>query len=71
MIQNFPIDKDIKLSGFVSFVGTSSMEVSILVEALDEASPLAGQEKTGYDASLIKRKSSKILTAKFIMVICY
>ncbi|KAJ3315298.1 hypothetical protein HDV04_003691 [Boothiomyces sp. JEL0838] len=68
MLRKFPIDKDIKLSGFVTFVGTSSMEISIVVEALPEAAPAPGEEGIGYAASLVNRNGLAILTAKFIMV---
>ncbi|KAJ3274573.1 hypothetical protein HDV01_002415 [Terramyces sp. JEL0728] len=68
MLRKFPIDKDIKLSGFVTFVGSSSMEISIVVEALPEAAPEPGKEGVGYEASLVDRKGVPILTAKFIMV---
>ncbi|KAJ3000673.1 hypothetical protein HDV02_004358 [Globomyces sp. JEL0801] len=54
LIQPLPVDRDIKLSGFTTYVGTSSMEVTLTMECLTEPAPKPGQESFGYDASLKK-----------------
>ncbi|KAJ3101395.1 Acyl-coenzyme A thioesterase 9, mitochondrial [Phlyctochytrium planicorne] len=68
MINRIPVDKDICLSGCVTYVGTSSMEISLRIEAMPE-------NLTPAEFSA-KRKSSvsyaegviPILAAKFTMV---
>ncbi|KAJ3417340.1 Acyl-coenzyme A thioesterase 9, mitochondrial [Chytridiales sp. JEL 0842] len=70
MINRIPVDQDISLSGHVTYVGNSSMEVSITMETVPEnvsidksKEPLA---KT--IAELNKRRGKPILAAKFTMV---
>jgi acyl-coenzyme A thioesterase 9 len=67
LLKPIPADKDIKLSGFVTYVGTSSMEVSIRLESTEEA-PAPGEEGMGYEASLRYPEADLLLKAKFIMV---
>lgn len=74
----FPSTEDIKLSGFVSYVGFSSMEVSILVETCPEGSKAAIQKsianrKLGnWPHGLFEKKhGNPILVAKFTMVLKY
>jgi acyl-coenzyme A thioesterase 9 len=66
LLQKIPNDRDIRLSGFVTFVGSSSMEVSIRLETVDKA-PKEKSEGFGYDASF-QVGGDLLLEAKFIMV---
>jgi acyl-coenzyme A thioesterase 9 len=76
MLNTIPVDQDVRLWGFVSYVGTSSMEISITVEpvpeganqALENAEKL--QENDHWPPNFLEsEKSNAILTAKFTMVI--
>lgn len=72
-------ENDLRLSGFVSFVGNSSMEVSIYVEAVpegyqeamkqDEELRLDPQWKTSILKSRNEPNPHRIILAKFLMVI--
>ncbi|KAJ3292930.1 Acyl-coenzyme A thioesterase 9, mitochondrial [Borealophlyctis nickersoniae] len=67
MLQRIPPDQDIKLSGHVSYVGKSSMEVSLTVETVPEGVGSLeedGPQKSGPE----HKKGDVILTAKFTMV---
>jgi acyl-coenzyme A thioesterase 9 len=67
LLRPIPTNMDIKLSGFVTFVGNSSMEVSIRLETVENA-PLIGEETMGYEASFKLDQGELLLKAKFIMV---
>ncbi|KAH6564237.1 hypothetical protein BASA50_007370 [Batrachochytrium salamandrivorans] len=70
MLRSIPPNMDVKMSGFVTYVGSSSMEVSITMETSPDRAPAPGTEGYGYDAAVSFNQSSseKILCAKFIMV---
>ncbi|KAJ3306282.1 Acyl-coenzyme A thioesterase 9, mitochondrial [Kappamyces sp. JEL0829] len=69
--RDFPLDKDVKIAGHVTWVGSSSMEVSVCVQECEgKGSPnesLANHDpSSGYDAEV--KKENIIATATFIMV---
>ncbi|TPX31854.1 hypothetical protein SmJEL517_g04913 [Synchytrium microbalum] len=64
MLQRIPPDQDIRMSGFVTFVGSSSLEVSITVDSLPTGAPPPGSENVLPE----NIESNPILAAKFIMV---
>ncbi len=76
--ETVPADHDLRLSGFVSFVGASSMEVSIFVEAVPEGYKAAmdtintARKSPDWSTLIIKErnhlKETTILKAKFLMV---
>eukprot|EP00842_Homolaphlyctis_polyrhiza_P001636 jgi/Hompol1/2473/HPOL_000092-RA len=69
MLRSIPSDRDVKLSGFVTYVGASSLEISLSMETCPDNAPPPGSERFGYEASFATNhpESEKILTAKFIM----
>jgi hypothetical protein len=75
MLKKIPVDEDVRLWGFVSFVGTSSMEISITVETILEGANQALvnseklQENDNWPPNFLDKKSDPILTAKFTMVV--
>ena len=68
-----PVDpqKDIKLCGMVTYVGKSSMEVSLEMWSLNTTSPPKGEEKDGFEGASVETDGTLVLKAKFIMVECY
>ena len=66
MLQRIPPDQDIKMSGFVTYVGTSSLEVSITVDALPRGAPPIDSTEVPVDI-----ECNPILAAKFTMVARY
>ncbi|KAJ8324200.1 hypothetical protein QVD99_008530 [Batrachochytrium dendrobatidis] len=70
IIRRIPTTMDVKMSGFVTYVGNSSLEVSITMETCPDQAPPPGTEGFGYDAAMAPKHASseRILTAKFIMV---
>jgi acyl-CoA hydrolase len=66
LLEEIPSNMDIKISGMVTFVGSSSMEVSLKLETMPNGAPL--EEKRGYEASLVESNGKKLMTANFIMV---
>ncbi|TPX72908.1 hypothetical protein SpCBS45565_g00278 [Spizellomyces sp. 'palustris'] len=70
MLDVIPPDEDIRISGHVTWVGTSSMEVSCWVETVPEGAPKSGQSAFGVgQPSADQRVPGKpILAAKFSMV---
>ena len=71
LLSEIPL-QDVKLSGHVTYVGKSSMEVMIQLEKCNGAAPLEGDEQVGSSKSSFLNKSSHtLMTAKFIMVLNY
>ncbi|KAI8927922.1 HotDog domain-containing protein [Entophlyctis helioformis] len=70
LLRSIPTDQDVKMSGFVTYVGSSSIEISLTMETCPNGAPPPGKEGFGFDASLASNdpKSDLILTAKFVMV---
>ncbi|KAI8850839.1 HotDog domain-containing protein [Chytridium lagenaria] len=67
MINRIPVDKDICLSGCVTYVGTSSMEISLKMEAIPDN--MTVEEYSGKSSQQRTELGSKpILAAKFTMV---
>lgn len=71
----FVSGKDIKLSGFVSYVGKSSMEVSLRIEVCEEGveaaieKSIADRKKGCWPVDLFgKQTGETIILAKFTMV---
>jgi acyl-coenzyme A thioesterase 9 len=68
MKREIPIDRDIKISGYCTFVGRSSMEVSVTLTTIDGDAPPVGQEKDGYEGFIHSPKGDLIMEARFTMV---
>ena len=65
LIKDFPADKDIKLSGVVTYVGSSSMEVLISIESIaDNSSPRSVEGRIPENPDAL----DLIAEAKFVMV---
>ncbi|KAL2912790.1 hypothetical protein HK105_207677 [Polyrhizophydium stewartii] len=70
MLRGIPTNMDVKMSGHITYVGSSSIEISIAVETCPQGAPPPGSEGFGYEASFRNNhpSSETIITAKFIMV---
>ncbi|KAI8904755.1 HotDog domain-containing protein [Gorgonomyces haynaldii] len=70
ILESIPTDIDVQLSGHVTYVGQSSMEVSLQMMTCPEGSP--PEEEEGYGMEAFDKPRPKggktILNAKFIMV---
>ena len=67
--NRIPIDADVRMAGHVTFVGSSSLEVLILMDTCPDGAP--EKEDFGYEASFTHARqpnSKRILSAKFTMV---
>ncbi|KAI8818631.1 HotDog domain-containing protein [Fimicolochytrium jonesii] len=70
LLQSIPMDQDLRLSGHVTWVGSSSMEVSCWLETM--STPPPDPRETSYGVGVLAAQKrvpgKKILTAKFSMV---
>lgn len=68
MLREIPIC-DVKMSGHVTYVGKSSVEISLNMSTCPDGAPPENDEGCGYDASFkTVPKSETIFNATFIMV---
>ncbi|KAJ3123134.1 Acyl-coenzyme A thioesterase 9, mitochondrial [Physocladia obscura] len=71
LLREIPIDKDISIYGNVTYVGKTSMEVTVHMETVSEDSNLSSRDieaKKYLRTKLPKQSGDLIMAAKFIMV---
>ncbi|KAI8611704.1 hypothetical protein BC830DRAFT_1068525, partial [Chytriomyces sp. MP71] len=71
LVEDVPLDQDISIFGYVSYVGKSSMEVTLHMETVESDSPISAEDEAKYMRRQLpeeKLSGDSLLTAKFIMV---